>query len=263
MTMKDIKDVPTNMHTHTVRCKHAEGEEYEYVEKAIEAGYKILGFSDHSPYILLDGRTSRIRMDMWELEGYVDSIESLKDRYKDDITIYTGLEMEYFPLTFDETYEKISGYPLDYFILGQHFLENEGSYSYVGQLTNDEKRLEQYVDNILEGLKKDIFLYVAHPDLINFAGDNEVFNRHMNRLLMEFERRNMPTEVNLGGLGIDRWYPSERMMKLAANAECQFIIGVDAHEPKELVDYDLYDRAYEWITNLNGKVVKGRYLSQR
>lgn len=40
-----------NYHTHTFRCKHADGEDKEYVEAAIKAGIKTLGFSDHCPWI--------------------------------------------------------------------------------------------------------------------------------------------------------------------------------------------------------------------
>jgi histidinol-phosphatase (PHP family) len=43
-----------NYHTHTWRCKHATGDIEDYVEKALEAGGKVLGFSDHTP--LPDGR---------------------------------------------------------------------------------------------------------------------------------------------------------------------------------------------------------------
>ncbi len=44
-----------NYHTHTWRCHHAKGTEREYVERAIEGGLKILGFSDHTPYPLPAG----------------------------------------------------------------------------------------------------------------------------------------------------------------------------------------------------------------
>lgn len=33
-----------NYHTHTWRCRHADGTEREYVERTIEGGLKILGF---------------------------------------------------------------------------------------------------------------------------------------------------------------------------------------------------------------------------
>ena len=33
-----------NYHTHTPRCNHAVGSEEEYVQQALKAGIKILGF---------------------------------------------------------------------------------------------------------------------------------------------------------------------------------------------------------------------------
>ena len=37
-----------NFHTHTARCNHATGTDREYVEAAIRAGVKSLGFSDRT-----------------------------------------------------------------------------------------------------------------------------------------------------------------------------------------------------------------------
>ena len=72
-----------NYHTHTTRCKHAWGTEREYIENAIKAGYEVLGFSDHAPY-LFDDKTyvSRVKMDMEQLEDYVMTIDKLKEEYK-------------------------------------------------------------------------------------------------------------------------------------------------------------------------------------
>ena len=51
-----------NYHTHTYRCGHAVGEDREYVEKAIERGLQVLGFSDHVPMPFPDGHESRFRV---------------------------------------------------------------------------------------------------------------------------------------------------------------------------------------------------------
>ena len=42
----------TNYHTHTTRCGHAEGTEEEYILTALRCGFKVLGFSDHTPWAL-------------------------------------------------------------------------------------------------------------------------------------------------------------------------------------------------------------------
>ena len=96
-----------NYHTHTKRCGHADGSEREYIEAAIENGIQILGFSDHAPYTFGDGYANHIRMGMNELEEYIGTLSELKKEYAKDIQIHIGLEMEYFPQFFDETYEKL------------------------------------------------------------------------------------------------------------------------------------------------------------
>ena len=68
-----------NYHTHTARCRHAAGTEEEYVLQAIAGGLKVLGFSDHTPFLFPNGYCSRIRMYPEELEGYVSTV--LTHRY--------------------------------------------------------------------------------------------------------------------------------------------------------------------------------------
>ena len=63
-----------NYHTHTVRCHHAVGDEREYIENAIDAGMKILGFSDHTPQFFKSGYVSGMRMTPDEAPGYVSCI---------------------------------------------------------------------------------------------------------------------------------------------------------------------------------------------
>ena len=77
-----------NLHTHTARCRHAVGSDEAYVQAAIKAGFKVLGFSDHCPFACL--RDQRDRMNIEEKAGYLNSIASLKDKYRDQITILTG-----------------------------------------------------------------------------------------------------------------------------------------------------------------------------
>ena len=62
-----------NYHTHTYRCGHAIGSDEEYVEAAIKAGYKVLGFSDHAPYSQYYHANSSMRWD--QLEEYISSID--------------------------------------------------------------------------------------------------------------------------------------------------------------------------------------------
>ena len=83
-----------NYHSHTTRCHHAIGSERDYIEAALAAGLKVLGFSDHSPYIFHDGHYSSFRMRPEELAGYVSTLTALKEEYKDRIEVRIGLEAE-------------------------------------------------------------------------------------------------------------------------------------------------------------------------
>lgn len=87
----------TNYHTHTTRCHHATGSDEEFVLSAIKGGYQELGFSDHTPWKYHTDYISDIRMLPEELPGYVESIRSLQEKYKNQISIKIGLECEYFP----------------------------------------------------------------------------------------------------------------------------------------------------------------------
>ena len=86
-----------NYHTHTKRCQHARGEDREYVESAIAHGMKVLGFSDHCPWVFGDGYVSGTRMRPDQLDDYFRSLTELKREYSSDIKIYIGFEAEYIP----------------------------------------------------------------------------------------------------------------------------------------------------------------------
>ncbi len=84
----------TNYHTHTTRCQHAVGEDEEYVQAALRAGFEELGFADHAPWPFQHGFVSRIRMGLEDLPGYIQSIQALRARYEGQLSIRLGLESE-------------------------------------------------------------------------------------------------------------------------------------------------------------------------
>jgi len=255
LTMEALAGKKINMHTHTSRCKHATGEDKEYVEHAIQAGFEVLGFSDHTPYLFEDGYVSPIRMDMSQLDDYVDSVQRLREEYKKDITIYCGLEVEYFPKRFAPTLEIIKQYPMDYLILGQHFFDDDSRPARVGWPRSEEVYLKKYIDDILTGLESNCFLYVAHPDVMNFTGSDEVYEKHMVRLLDELKRRNMPIEINANGY-VDRvHYPSERLVKLGVKNGNIFHIAVDAHSPEAMSCVSDYEYCRNLVTKHGGKLM--------
>ena len=80
----------TNFHTHTARCGHASGEDEQYVRSAIRGGYRVLGFSDHTPWSYASDFVSPIRMPLDALPDYVRSVRSLQRRFAGRIELRLG-----------------------------------------------------------------------------------------------------------------------------------------------------------------------------
>lgn len=225
-----------NYHTHTWRCNHAAGTEREYVENALEAGLEILGFSDHSPYIFPGDYYSFFRMRLDQLEGYVQTILDLRQEYAGKIEIPLGLELEYYPKLLPKLLPILRDYPLDYVILGQHFAGNEIDAPYSGNPADETPTLVRYCNQSIDAMQTGLFTYFAHPDLLNFKGDDRIYREQMRRICVEAKSCNIPLEINLLGLRSHRNYPDWRFWELAAEEGCSVILGRDAHEPDALLD---------------------------
>ncbi len=218
-----------NYHSHTSRCHHATGTQREFVEKAIEAGFEKWGFSDHTPHLFPDGYVSAFRMLPTELEGYVRETLDLKKEYQKDIEIHLGLEVEYYPRHFESLLRLCEGYPIEYFLLAQHCLDNEYDGCPSGRPTEDEAVLAQYCRQIYEAMNTGRFLYLAHPDLINYTGPEEIYDRHMRELCRQAKAHHLPLEINFLGLNENRNYPDQRFWKIVGEEQADVVFGVDAH----------------------------------
>lgn len=227
-----------NYHTHTVRCNHAVDTEREYIEAAIKAGFKTLGFSDHVPQPYPERFVSGIRMSMEELPDYTETLSALKEEYRDRIEILIGYEVEYTHKYFHPMLKEICKFPIDYMILGQHYVPDEIEGHYVGMPTDSEELLKAYADLVIEGMETGLFAYLAHPDLINFVGSERAYRHQMTRIIEAATELGIPLEVNIYGFVDRRHYPCERFFRLAAEMGAEFIVGCDAHKPEMLVTTD-------------------------
>ena len=233
-----------NYHTHTPRCNHAVGTEEEYVQAAIQRGLKKLGFADHSPYCgFPDGYYSGFRMKPEQTPEYAATILKLRERYQDQITLYPGVEMEYYPALFSDTVSMLRDSGVEYLILGQHFVGNEFGEAYNGTPTEDEERLKRYCHQVMEGMNTGLFSYVAHPDVFQFVGDPAIYQKHFRELCREARSCHMPLEINLLGVCENRHYPNPLFWQVAAEEGCEAILGCDAHKPEALLDIASAERA--------------------
>lgn len=225
-----------NYHTHTFRCRHAEGSDREFIEAAVSHGMKVLGFSDHCPWIFDDGYVSGTRMLPSELDGYFSSLTDLKKEYAGEVAIYIGFEAEFVPELMEKQNKLLADYPVDYMIMGQHFTHPEMKSPYTGFPTTSEAELAEYVDLVIQGMETGKYKYVAHPDLLNFVGNDDIYIRHYTRLCQYLASKDIPVEINMLGVNDGRHYPNEKFLKIAAETGNTAIIGCDAHNPLALKD---------------------------
>ncbi len=255
--------IKTNYHTHTTRCKHAEGSDEEYVLAAIEAGFTEIGFSDHSPWPKLPIETHMIRMELDEFTGYFESIKRLQRQYANKIKINIGLEAEYYAdrmhflkKLFDET-------PLDYLVFGNHFRNFETRNRYYGNYGDTNNLLEHYLEDSISGLKTGLFRIFAHPDLFvrslkEWSNEAEIVSRKIIRCAKEM---NVALEYNLGGIRnfshLTMTYPFDKFWILVAEEKADVIIGVDAHSPQDLLDLESIQNAEIFLKSIGINIIDG------
>lgn len=245
-----------NYHTHTFRCGHAGNfKDEEYVLAAINNGFGTLGFSDH---IMLPGISQEsIRGDYALLDDYINSVNSLKETYKNKIKIHLGFEAEALPEFYDYYKELLSTKKIEYLILGNHsYFENNTLISYFMDTNKLHDDLEKYTKLLIDAMATGLFKYVAHPDL--FMKYFNVWDEHLievtNRICDASLKYNLPLEINLAccfdrvpNIGIKEVfkYPYIEFWKIVESKGCKVIIGVDAHKPtrfdrtQEVLDYTL------------------------
>lgn len=221
-----------NYHTHTTRCNHATGSDRDYVLSAIRSGVQILGFSDHAPF----PHRAFVGMKPQELPEYVASISALRKEFKDALQMHIGLELEYDPKHFPRQLDFLKDHGVEYLILGQHALfgitDRAGEYL----TSNEEKYLDHHCGLQREAMDTGAITYVAHPDMFNFTGSKEVYERHIRPLCRHARELDIPLEINLLGLRTNRHYPRPHFWQIAGEEGCKVILGCDAHEPASFLD---------------------------
>ena len=239
-----------NYHNHTWRCNHASGEERAYVEQAIAGGIRVMGFSDHTPYPFPEGTDIHTRMGMDQFEDYVNTVLTLKREYQGQIDIHLGLEVEYFPEYYPALQDFLKPYPVEYQILGQHYLDVGPVMPYIARPSPPEREgalLEQYVDLCIAGMETGDFLYLCHPDVFCFSGEQAVYETQMRRLCAAMERLHVPAEINLLGIYQHRHYPNPAFWEIAGAYDLNVILGTDAHKPEHVWVPDAEAKAMELV----------------
>ncbi|MBQ3037941.1 MAG: histidinol-phosphatase [Clostridia bacterium] len=255
-----------NFHTHTSFCDGKNTAE-EMVLSAIENGFSDIGFSGHSytPF-----NTSYCMMDTG---GYIEEIKRLKEKYKGQINVWLGIELDAFS-------DMHSGF--DYTIGSAHFLLAKDKYYEVDLSADGLKNAliegfdgdvkgfySAYYNTLVEGIKKHKPSFVGHFDLITKFSETEPlfdeFSAEYQKMainaLDEIIKYCNVFEVNTGAMsrGYKRKpYPSEWILRQMKSRDIRLILSSDSHavdtlnyafdETIELIkDCGLYDKLIKEI----------------
>ncbi|DAB27943.1 MAG: histidinol phosphate phosphatase [Sulfurimonas sp. RIFOXYD12_FULL_33_39] len=224
-----------DLHNHTKLCNHAEGEIFEYVEKAIECGTKYFGFSEHAPMNF----DKKYRIDFEQMKNYEDAVLIAKERYKNKIEILLGYEVDYLKNHMDN---RVLNADVDYLIGSVHFINEWGfdNPEFIGRYENENIDViwQKYFSAIEEMAKTELFDIVGHLDLIKifkFMPKSDI-NQIAKNALVAIKKADMSIEINVAGFRkpIGEAYPSLSLLKEAKKLDIPITFASDAHKPEQV-----------------------------
>ena len=230
-----------NFHTHTNLCDGVNSPE-EITIHAISLGFKQLGFSGHiDPDIHMD------------IQEYIKIISSLKEKYKKNIDILLGIEL-------DNMYDPKYSDFVEYTIGSTHFLDINSEKPLAIDLTKEQfvyicknyfesnyyKMSRAYYDLVAKTYDRLHCTFIGHFDLITrFNDELYVLDENSNTYLypalnaMKYLcEQSVPFEINCGAYNRNRKqdvYPNKRLLSELCKMGGRIIINSDAHQ-KELLN---------------------------
>ena len=221
-----------NYHTHTRWCRHADGEIEDYIQEALRRGLKALAITDHVPH---RGNFDPRRMQWEEFAPFNDELDRMKEKYEGQIHLIKGFECEYYPFALEDyrTFREKYGYGL--LILGQHTSKDRSQDNFAPK---GERELEQYADEVIEGLETGLFTFLAHPDvaLCGYHETDAFAVGQMRRIFAACERLEIPVEINANGFRDGRRYPDRQVWEASRDYRLTYLINSDAHYVSDLCD---------------------------
>ncbi|MDR1991647.1 MAG: histidinol-phosphatase [Mycoplasmataceae bacterium] len=216
-----------NYHTHTTYCHHAKNTIEENIKFAIKQGYRTIGFSEHAPLKV----HRHFRMNLDELQPYINEIKFYRQKYRSKIKILIGLEAEYHRSQY-KFYKRLRE-QVDYMILGNHNIGNPHK-------SRDLKsvkllNLDIYGEQLEDACKSGLFSAIAHPDYIfTFYHSWDEDAIRLSNLIIDCSLKyDIPLGFNINGLLVKKnkmQYPNDYFWNMVSETKCKVLIEADAHE---------------------------------
>jgi len=233
-------NLPADYHMHTPLCRHATGEPGDYARRALELGFKEIGFSDHSPMPRDDFDNWRMRAS--QLDEYVAKVRQTQKDFP-QLTIRLALEVDYLPGYEDWIRGLAARHPWDYFIGSVHYVSDSWAIDDPQKLSewknrNADEVWAVYFERLTKAAESGLFEIIGHADLPKKFGHRP--SRDCSPLYEKFlnaaKTNNCAIELNTAGLRKDcrEIYPSREILQLAFQKGVPITFGSDAHAPGEV-----------------------------
>ncbi len=231
----------SNIHTHTNLCDGKDSPE-QMVQQALTMGFDSLGFSSHAP--------TPFRMDycIQNTDEYISEIKALKEKYKNDIQIYLGIEEDANALIERERFEYIIG--------SLHFLKCEGKY-YPLDITPDQLKecidicggaiafAERYYSEFCD------YIFARRPDVIghfdlitkyeekytDYFFSNKDYRAVAEKYINEAAKSGCIFELNTGAISRGHRttpYPAENLLYELKRCDAKITVNSDCHDRLKL-----------------------------
>jgi len=225
-----------DLHNHTILCNHSQGSLDEFIQKAIQKGINVYGFSDHAPMNF----DKKYRMSFEEMDIYENWIDNLKKKYS-QIKILKGYEVDFTPMVDKKVLER----KVDYLIGSIHFLDNWGFDNPEFLATWNERDIDdiykEYFNLVVQLAESKMFDIVGHLDLIkvfNFK-PNEDIKVLAKEAIEAIADNHLVVEINTAGIrkAVNEPYPSITLLEMIKQKNIDITFGSDAHSPSQVGFY--------------------------
>jgi histidinol-phosphatase (PHP family) len=223
-------------HLHTLFCNHAVGGMERYVQSAVDLGLREICFLDH---LTIRETEPGLSMTPEEIPYYFYAVQTLKQKYRNKISIKAGLEVDFNP---NHTYcyqDIINTYAFDVIASSLHFpndldiVTHHSGWRYGEKNTDDVYAL--YFEQLQKMLEYDYFDVICHFDLIKKFGRKPMisFEKECDNILEIIKDKGKTIEVNTSGYDhpAGEIYPSLGILEKCYKQGISITMGSDAHRP--------------------------------
>ncbi len=263
-----------NLHQHSDFSDGKEQAE-KYVEKAVELGFTATGFTEHSPLPF----DTPFSLKLENVNKYIETTDILKEKYKNSIEVYRGLEMDFIPGMSEDFdfWRKIT--KADYLIGSVHLIKPRNSNNLwftdgpdpdiydlgIKTLFNNDvkKAVTRFYEQTIEMIETQKFEITGHFDKVKMHNKNRFFNEDekwyqnlIDKVIDLIKQKGLIVEINTRGLYKKRYnglFPDGTALKKVKQKDIPVIISSDAHKPDELNLY--FDYAVNQLVNEGFKSV--------